>query len=140
MRVLSVYLLGVGSDKDFEVATCLPFGLLCLDPIDFLLEDGVADQVAEKVVTRVLILFVAIHEISHEKGEVEDEDEQGSHADSEDLLGKVCLLEQGIFLDEFFRSQDKLRGVFREFKVFLQDVENSFEEVFMQERRLEVVL
>lgn len=58
-----------------------------LNATDFFLEDGLADQISEQAIASIFVFFIPVHEISEEKGEIEDEHEEGSHANAEYFLG-----------------------------------------------------
>lgn len=113
--------------------------LLDLNAVDFLLEDGVADQDPQQSVADVLVLLVAVHEVPEEEGEVEDEHEQSAGAQPEYLLGQAHLFHQGVGLDQFGGGEVEVCLVFTELELFVKDFKYALEEVVIKVLSLQVI-
>lgn len=80
MSVLSINFFVLRRNIDFEVSISLPLLLVEFNFCNFFTEDGLADDGPEEAVTYVLILFVLIHEVAEEDGEVDDIEEKRLHS------------------------------------------------------------
>lgn len=92
MGVLGIDFLILGSHINFEVPHRFPFVLLHFDFQNFLLKDGIAQDIPEESVASVLIFLVVIHKISEEEREIPHKQEQGPQGQSVHFVRDVQLI------------------------------------------------